>query len=245
MLETLDRTRGFRPAPTARERERLALTAATERFAGGRTRFRTQLERGALTVGATELGWRFALFNEQSDRIAVGSASGDCLGGGLARTVAELLRRAPAREGAPCLAPHLVGEQMLMRGDSPAPCLRSDGTVRMTVADAEIVIAESWLQASSLTSDVWLSLEGRWTTAAAAKVADALLRDLAPAARHLTYTTEPRGHHRTKSGSWMYGGSSTALCSCGWACPAGDRPAARGVAAWHRDNPELYHAVRD
>jgi len=237
------RPRGYRAEPTPRERERLAILAARERFAAGAEKFRIQLERGALVMRPLGDGWRFALFNARNVRTVVGTTGRYGLDHGFARTVAEALLRAPAEGGTSALSPGAVAEQMRMRRDSRTPSVRRDGSLSMRVPGAEIVITSGSLFAVSKTTALRLALEARWTNASAARVADAMLRDLAPEARHLTRTTVPRGHFRNESGSTLYDGGSTALCSCGWFCVEGSRTAARWTAKWHREHPGLYSAL--
>ncbi|GAA2627923.1 hypothetical protein GCM10010411_76440 [Actinomadura fulvescens] len=234
---------GYRAPQTPRHREHLALTAAYQAFVADAGEQRHPLDSGTLLLRLSSSGrWRFALLNPAGERVAVGTAHGDSTGSGLARTIAETLRRAPARAdepGAtrPTYRPETIGHLMKMRRNSRTPYPRTDGTLHMSVPGARIIISPSALQAHTATGGIRLVLEGPWTEWDAAPVADAILRDLAPQAHHLTHTTEPRGYSRNESGSRIYDGSSWALCSCGWRYAASDRAEARALATWHRQHP--------
>lgn len=237
--------RGYRPAPLDHTYECSALAAVAVAFEAGHTTHRVKVPRGTLAFRRTARGARCALLNLAGQRVAVG----DMRGGELtdfSRTVAEALVCAPADapdSSRPDITPWAVGNAMKMRRNGRCPEPRMDGSIRMGVPGAYAIVQHA---AVSATADggsfVRLALEGPWDARRAARVADAMLRDLAPEARHLTYTTEPRGWHRggifvSKRGGGQYDGASTAFCSCGWSYLAGDRADARWTAKWHRDHP--------
>lgn len=257
MIDTL----GSRPAPTCRAEETTALETLDVAFTSIRPgapkrseddtgdgvrglRCQARVARGTILARSTpRQSLRLALRNRAGDRVAVGLLTGGRLTD-IARTVAEALARAPAAapDGAsPEFSPETIGHVMRMRRNSRTPVLRGDGSIQMTVPGAYAVVNRS---AVSVMADTGLflrlSLEGAWQDLQVARVADAMLRDSAPQARHLTYTTEPRGRFFNESGSLIYDGSSSALCSCGWHYPTLDRSGARWAANWHRANPRAY-----
>jgi hypothetical protein len=246
MVQKLQR-RGYRPQPTPRCCEHQAIATARDRFVNGADRHRERLGRGTLVLGqVTTALWRVAVLNDAGQRTVVGSAHGTGVGYGLTRTIAEALRRAPDQTGEPAGTrpnhdPRSVAHQMRMRRNARTPYERGDGTVTMTVPGAQVVIGRLGLHGTSLTGGLRLTVEGPWTTTAVAKLADAMLRDLAPQARHVTYTSPPRGHLRDANGIRFYDATSWAHCSCGWYDIAADRALARSSARWHREHPALYH----
>ncbi|WP_067819868.1 hypothetical protein [Actinomadura kijaniata] len=238
--------RGYRPAPTPRHHEHLALVALTRALANGHRAHRVDLPGGTIAARSNGTGHqRITLTNPAGHRIALAVLHGACLAQDAVRTVAEVFHRAPTDPSSgtrPLFAPASVAEGMKMRRNRARRWPRKDGSVRAAVPGAELIIRPGVLDASTTTGGLRLTLDGPWHDRATAQVADAILRDLAPEARHLTYTTQPAGHYINESGSHCYDSFCWAVCSCGWYYPAADRSDARWTASWHRQHPTAHRA---
>lgn len=238
--------RGQRHLPISRGEEFLALRSIERAIGDGGTRREVEVQRGRILARPSANGARLALWNRAGHRVAVAQVSG-MKELHLARTLAEVLHQARGlADGRPDVNPWTVGNVMRMRRNQGCPVLRADGTIRMGVPGAHAVVDSHSITVISDTGPrIRLVLEGEWEYCGAARVADAMLRDLAPEARHLTYTTTPRGWHLNgypagKRNGGSYDGASTAYCSCGWFSMEGDQASARASAAWHRENPHSY-----
>ncbi|MFI0406525.1 hypothetical protein [Actinomadura sp. 3N508] len=241
--------RGHRQRPISRAEEYLALRNAERSLAAGTRQHEEEVARGTILVRpGTGRVVRLALRNRSGQRVVAGYASGMDGNLTLARALAAALHQAPKglTWDAPAFGPEGVGHVMQMRRNQRCPQPRADGSIRLGVPGGAAVVDRHSITATTDTGvRVRFALEGLWTTFGVARVADAMLRDLAPEAHHLTYTTEPRGWHLngtfvSKRGGGRYDGASTAYCSCGWFCMEGDRASARWSAAWHRENPSAY-----
>ncbi|MFE1270576.1 hypothetical protein [Streptomyces sp. NPDC058758] len=122
---------------------------------------------------------------------------------------------------------------------------QSDGSVGWGVPGAS---ARVWPDGRiAVTSDAGVELSARlegaqWDDWRVAGVVDAGLRLLcAPAARHLTRTSGPKGW--VQSSLWAgrsYDASASATCTCGWRGTYGSRMAALAAAQEHRGNSGLF-----
>ncbi|MFF4408549.1 hypothetical protein [Streptomyces sp. NPDC001404] len=170
--------------------------------------------------------------------------------------VAELLRHASTArgDGHARYAVRDVMVAMRMRAWRwPEP--DRHGMVTVRVPGATVEVHGHHLTAWGEHGAVEVAFEsGTWAAQGVAAVADAALRAFGrPEARHLTWTTEPRGWyfpsdhpHPALRGSAglnkpggragkLYDGSSLALCTCGWRDFADDRVGARWAARRHRE----------
>ncbi|WP_433860227.1 hypothetical protein [Streptomyces kronopolitis] len=165
--------------------------------------------------------------------------------------LAALAKHAPAAADYrnPDIAPasvRLVAE--MTRTHAMGVPRQSDGSVGWSVPGASVRVWPDGRLTATSDAGVELSarLEGsQWDDWDVAAVVDAALRLLcAPAARHITRTSEPSGWFRPldrgylgggreRKGGQMYDGSSVARCTCGWSGAYLSRLAALGAAAEH------------
>ncbi|MGI5201581.1 hypothetical protein ACQEU6_08375 [Spirillospora sp. CA-108201] len=239
--------RGYRPQPTSRGEEALALHNVEQAIAAGATSHQVEVGRGTIHVLPDSGRFIFALLNRAGKTVARGCSYGPAALR-IERTIAEALHRAPEEGLGTWLKPESVGAAMLMRRNRRTPVSRQGNWIKMNVPGACAYVHPNGIQAYSHAGS-WMLLNfggGAWTTEAAARVVDAMLRDLAPEARHLTYTTDPQGWHLTgnaarnrEEGALVF--ASMVRCSCGWFSPEDNRAAARATAKWHRENPRSHH----
>ncbi|MFC6883524.1 hypothetical protein [Actinomadura yumaensis] len=240
---------GYRARPTPRHHEKAALAAIAQALSTGAREHHVAVPGGTFT--ARSYGprhWRVAVHRPTGQRVALAVLHGDQAAASAARTVAEVIRRAPTgfADGArPTYDLVSVGENMVMRRNRAYRSLRADGTVRAAVPGAQLIIRPSVLDATTTRGGIRLTLDGPWGYREAAAVADAVLRDLAPEARHLTYTTGGGRYYYNESGSRCYDSSSWAHCSCDWHYPGSDQSDARWTAKWHRQHPDAYRTPEE